>query len=160
MRMLGRLFPKSFDNAYRGHWLAVVILALVALLKAVQGMESMLNAAETMVRADGIPLATYGAGGAAAAVGMFALLGMYLLVVPLLSLVALIRYRAMIPLMFVMLLLVQIGSRVVLTLHPITRNGEYVGHPIGFYVNLAILGVTVIGFLLSILGKRTAGEAA
>jgi len=158
--MLGRLFPRSFDNTYRGHRLAIVLLALVALVKAVQGMESMLNARETMVRADGIPIASYGAGGAEAAVGMFTLLGMYLLVVPLQSMLVLMRYRAMIPLMFLMLLLVQTGSRIVLTLNPIARTGDYGGHPVAFYVNLAILAVTVAGFLLSLSGKRNETETA
>jgi hypothetical protein len=158
--MLGRLFPRSFDNNYRGHWLAMACLGFVAFAKAAQGLESLLNTSETMVRADGIPLASYGAGAAETAVEMFALLGMYLLVVPLLSLVALIRYRTTIPLMLLTLLLEQAGSRVVASIHSMSRSGGYGGHPIGFYVNLALLGLTLAGFALSLAQKPAAAEAA
>ena len=88
---------------------------------------------------------------------MFALLGMYLLVIPLQSLVVLIRYRTMIPFMYLMPLLVQLGSRVLQTVNPIQRIAEpamgYAGHPIGFWINLGILAITAIGFLLSIMSR-------
>src|ERR1051325_10472283 len=123
-RMLNRIFPRQFDNDYRGHWLGIALFILVIALKAMQGVNSIVMTHEVMTTADGIPVDTYGPAAAAAALSMFALLGMYLLVLPLTGLVALIRYRTMIPFLFVMLLLVQLGSRLLQTVTPIARIAE------------------------------------
>ena len=153
--MLTRLFPRQIDNAYRGHKLAIWILALVALLKAVQGVQSIFNTRSVMENADGLSLAHFDPNGAALLLSLFALLGLYLLVVPALSALALIRYRAMIPLIYLMLLLLYGASRLVQLLHPVPRADA---HPIGFYVNLAILGLTVLGFVLSLLNRPAVRE--
>jgi len=62
--MLARIFPKQFDNTYRGHWPGLVIFVVVIALKAVQCIESVVNTRETAVRADGIDLASFSASGA------------------------------------------------------------------------------------------------
>lgn len=146
--MAGRLFPKQIDNDYRGSWVAAGILGLVSAVKALQGIESLFNTRETAIRADGIALDTFGAAAAQEVVVMFALLGFYLTVVPLLNLIVLIRYRSAIPLMFLTLIWMQLGVRAV----AMWRGGAPLlgPHPIGFYVNLAILAVTILGFALSL----------
>jgi len=145
--MLANLFPKQFDNAYRGLWLALWIFVPVVAIRAVQGANSIIMTREVMINADGIPLDSLGVAGAQLALSMFALLGLNLLVVPLLSAIALIRYRAMIPLLFLVLLFLQLGSRVLVALHPIVRPA---GTPIGFYINLVVLMLTLIGFAMSL----------
>ena len=155
--MLSRIFPKQIDNNYRGHRLAIWLFALVVLLKATQGVESIVNTRSVVTTADGISLDGFSAAGADVVVALFALLGLYLLVIPLQSVVVLIRYRAMIPFMYLLLLIVYAGNRVVLLMHPIVRSADtsmgFAGHPIGFYVNLAILAMTLIGFVLSLGGN-------
>lgn len=148
--VLERIFPRAFDNAYRGHWLGIALLALVALGKAIQGVESVVNTRDVVVRADAIALDRFGQDGAETVVALFALLGFYQLVLPLLSLAVLIRYRAMIPFLCLMLLFTQLGSRVLLAFEPIARNGT----PVGLYVNLALLSMTAMGFLLSLVGGK------
>jgi hypothetical protein len=163
-RMLNRIFPRQFDNDYRGHWLGIALFILVIALKAVQGVNSIMMTHQVMTTADGIPVDSYGPAAAAAAMSMFALLGMYLLVLPIIGLVALIRYRTMIPFLFVMLLLVQLSSRILQTVNPIERIAEpsmgYAGHPIGFWINLAILTVTALGFFLSIMNRSKSPAVA
>jgi len=156
--MLERIFPKQFDNTYRGHWLGLVIFVVVIALKAMQCIESVVNTRETAVRADGIDLASFSASGADTVLSMFALLGLYLLVIPAQSIVVLVRYRSMIPLMYFWLLLLQIASRALHMLHPAFAAEADAPHPIGFYVNLGIMAVTVIGFVLSIVGPRYAAR--
>lgn len=155
--MLNRIFPRQFDNDHRGHWLGIALFILVIALKAMQGVNSIIMTHQVMTTADGIPVDSYGPAAAAAAMSMFALLGMYVLVVPAIGLVALIRYRTMIPFLFVMLLLIQVASRILQMVNPIARNSDpgvsYAGHPIGFWINLAILAVTALGFLLSIMNR-------
>lgn len=151
--MLERIFPKAFDNAYRGHWLGIALFAPIVFVKAAQAVVSMVTPESVMAGADGIPLDRFNPIAADTAVEMFALLGMYVLVLPLVSAVALLRYRAMIPFLFVMLLAVQLGARTLNYLHPIVRVAAGGGHPIGFYVNLGILAVTVVGFIFSVMGS-------
>ena len=145
--MLANLFPKQFDNTYRGLWLAVWIFVPVVAVRAVQGANSILFTRDVLIKADGIPLDSLGLAGGQVVLSLFALLGLNLLVVPLLSAIALIRYRAMIPLLFLVLLFLQLGARVIIALHPIARTGDT---PLGFYINLVLLMLTVIGFALSL----------
>jgi len=154
--MLDRIFPTQFDNRYRGHWLGLGLFVLIVALKALQGFNSMVWTHQVMVSADGIPVDSFGPAAASEATLMFALLGMYLLVLPLMSAVALVRYRAMIPALLLMLLIVQLGARRVHLLHPTISEIAGAAEPIGFYVNLGILGLTVVAFVFSILRRRAA----
>jgi hypothetical protein len=149
--MLDRIFLRQFDNAYRGHRLAIWLLVLVVLVKAAQGANAVINPHLVMTTADGIPVDSFNAAGAEAAIALFALLGLYILILPLVSAVVLIRYRTMIPFMYLMLLIVQVGSLGLRFAHPIARSGAYHAMPIRMYVNLGLLAMMVIGFVLSLL---------
>jgi hypothetical protein len=155
--MFSRIFPKQFDNAYRGHWLGIGLFALAVLMKGAQAVASVVDTLEVVTTADGIPIGSYTAGGAETAIALTALIGFFLLVIALIGVVALIRYRAMIPFMFLVLLIVQVGGRVIQAVYPIARSAEtsmgFAGHPIGFWVNLAILAMTIIGFVLSLQNR-------
>jgi hypothetical protein len=159
--MLDRIFPRQFDNVYRGHRLAIWLFVPVVLVKAAQGANSVINPHLVMTTADGIPVDSFNAAGAEAAVALFALLGLYLLILPLVSAVAVIRYRTMIPFMYLMLLIVQVGSFVLRFAHPIVRSTAYNAMPIGLYINLGFLALMLVGFVLSILrAAPTASEGA
>ena len=58
--MLARIFPKQFDNNYRGLWLAVWLFVPLMLVKALQGANSMIFPRQVLVGADGIPIDQYG----------------------------------------------------------------------------------------------------
>jgi hypothetical protein len=149
--MLGRIFPRQFDNQYRGHWLGLLLFVLVLVVKSLQGIESIIQTEQTMIRADGIPLATFSPVASQEAILMFALLGMYLLVIPVQSIVVLVRYRSMVPFMLLMLIVIQLGVRTIHLFRPDSAALTDSGPPIGFYVNLGILGVTIIAFALSLI---------
>ena len=87
--MLARLFPKQFDNDYRGLWLAIWLFVPIVVVRAIQGAESIVNTRNVITGADGIPLDSFNAAAAQTVVSMFALLGLQLLVIPLQSVVAL-----------------------------------------------------------------------
>lgn len=152
--MLGRLFPKTFDNVYRGNIVGLWLFVPVMLIKALQCVESIFNAHDTAIRADGIPLATFPPAAATEIVSMFMLLGLYLLILPVQSIVVLIRYRSMVPFMYLSLLTLQLSTRL---LHALTDPPTPVGdHPVGFYVNFGIMGVTALGFILSLVPGKNA----
>lgn len=155
--MLSRIFPKQFDNAYRGHWLGLWLFVPIMLLKGVQGANAILITRTVITGADAVPLDSFGADAAQTTIALFALLGVHVLIVPVLSLVALIRYRAMIPLLYVLLLMVLLAGRALSYMQPIVRSEAY---PIGFYFNLAILVAAILGFVLSLLAGSKAPASA
>ena len=68
----------------------------------------------------------------------------------LLCILILVRYRAMVPLMFVLFLVEFLSRRVVFEVLPIQRTGT----PPAFYVNLALLAVMVVGLALSLWNQN------
>lgn len=157
--MLTRIFPKQFDNDYRGHWLAIWLLVPIVLLRLVIGFNSMWHPYEVATTADSIPLDTYTGGGAAAVISMFVSLGFFFLLFALLGVLALIRYRTMIPLIYLLLLAQQLAGRVIGYFHPIVHSGVASGR-IGSALVLTILAMTLAGFVLSLLNtaKTQAGS--
>ena len=117
--MLSRLFPTQFDNNYRGHWLALWLFVPILLFRVAQSVAVMSDARYVLTHADAIPLDTYSAAGAATVVSFAWLLALLGLVLPLQGVVVLIRYRTMIPFMYLCLLLMDLGKRLVLLVNPI-----------------------------------------
>ena len=155
--MLARIFPRQADNAsYRGHWLAIWVLAPIVLLRFLMGFNSVFYTRLIATSADGIPLDSYDAAAAQVVIALFALLGLYLLLFALLGLVVLIRYRAMIPLMYLLLLLQQLGSRALAFAHPIGGATS----PAASAIVIGILALTVIGLVLSLQSKAAAPARA
>jgi hypothetical protein len=144
--IFSRLFPQRFDNTYRGHKLALWLFALIVLMRVVMSLNSILNGRSVASSADGIPLETYTPAAAQTAVSLFALLGFSNLVICLVCVLVLARYRSMVPLMFTLLLLQYMGGRLILHYLPIVRTGT----PPGFYVNLSLLVLMIIGLVLSL----------
>jgi hypothetical protein len=145
-RIFRQLLPQRFDNTYRGHTLALWLFALIVLMRVVMSLNSILNGRSVASSADGIPLETYTPAAAQTAVSLFALLGFSNLVICLVCVLVLARYRSMVPLMFTLLLLQYMGGRLILHYLPIVRTGT----PPGFYVNLSLLVLMIIGLMLSL----------
>jgi hypothetical protein len=138
--------PARADNSYRGHKLALGLLAVVVLMKLAIGWNSIFNGPSVLRSADGIPLDTFPPAAARAVVSLFALLGLSHVVIGIVSVLILIRYRALVPVAFGLLLLEHLGKRLVLYLLPIAR----VGRPPGTAINLVILALIVVGLALSL----------
>jgi len=151
--MLHRIFPRQFDNTFRGHWVAIWILVPVVLLELVIGANSIINTRSVAMGADGIPLDRFGDEAATTVISLFALLGLSRLLFGLLGVMVLIRYRAMIPFIYLLLLLLQMGSKALLLLHPAIRS---IGHnsASGSTIILALIAMLLTGFVLSLLGGR------
>jgi hypothetical protein len=145
--MFGRLFPKEFDNAYRGHWLALVILGLLLFLRLAQTGIGLVNPVLVIRGPDGILFDTFNAPAQAAFTYVFRLLSFLNILVCLIGVLAFVRYRAMVPLIYLVLLA---GQKVIGLLYPIPRAP---GAPGGIIV-LAMLAVTLLGCLLSVLDTR------
>ena len=150
--MLNRIFPKSADNsAYRGSVLAVWLLVPIALIRLLQGANSVWHPAMVAAGADGIPLDSYGHAAGEMIVLLFALLGLYLILMGLIAVIVLIRYRALIPFAYLLFLASLLGTRAINAIYP---TGRAEGTPIGFYINMGLLAAMAAGFVLSLVPRR------
>ena len=148
--MLSKLFPPSMDNRYCGRKAALWLLGLIVLIKGAMGINCIFNGYAVATTADGIPLETFTPDGARVVVSFLALWGWSLLLFCLLGVLALLRYRAMVPLLFLLLLLEQLGRKWILQALPIDSGGESPA----ISINLVLLGVMVIGLVLSLWESR------
>jgi len=147
--MLERLFPKHADNAYHGSRLALWLFPLLVFLKTTISLNSIFNGGEVARGADGIPLDSFTPDGARMVITQFALWGLSQFMICLLCVVILARYRALVPLMFTVLLVEHLSRKLILQVMPIVRTG----HPPGVSVNLSLLVLMVAGLTLSVWSR-------
>lgn len=149
--MLNRIFPDQFDNRYRGYKPAIWIFALITFMHTAISVSSIFRPDGGAQSADGIPLDTFSPAAAQAVIGVGGLLDLALLMLCALFILALIRYRSMIPLMYVLIVAEWLARKGVLWLKPIPRMpGAATAH----FVSLGIFAVSVVGMILSLTGKN------
>jgi hypothetical protein len=156
--LLTRLFPRQFDNAYRGLWAAVWLFVPVVVLRLVMGFNSIVMTRKVAVSADGIPLDRFDAAGAQEVVVEFALLGLFNLLFGLIGIVALVRYRAMIPAVFLLFLGQQLAGRA-LNIFNGSTSGWLPSGSIGSFVVFGLLAATALGLVLSLWDRRVPSRA-
>jgi hypothetical protein len=155
--MLERIFPKQFDNSFRGHFLAVWLFGIAMLMELAMGTNSLVNTRTVASLADAIPLDRYSNGGAETVIALFALAGLFRVLLAIQGLLVVVRYRSMIPFMFLVLLILHLGSKVLLVIHPIARSGVPSAQLGSAFVYL-IIAMLFIGFAFSLVS--TSKESA
>jgi hypothetical protein len=149
--MLQRVFPSAADFTYRGSRIALWLLGLVLFLKLAIALGAIFNGHHAATVADGIPIDSYTAHGAQAFLALFASLGLSQFILGAFGVVLLLKYRPLVPL-FLLLLLVEFAARKGINAYfPIVRSGQ----PPGGAINWAIFGVMVLAFILSIRQKQS-----
>ena len=146
---MNALLPRRIDNTYRGHPLAVWLLVPVVVVKTGIALGTIFNGRMAAQSADGIPLDSFGTAGADAVVALFAIWGLSQLVLSVLGVLALTRYRAMIPFTFALLLVEHLARRWILLVKPIARTGS----PPGLYINLVLVALMIGGLALSLRSR-------
>jgi magnesium-transporting ATPase (P-type) len=150
-----RLFPRRFDNTYTGSKIALWVFAFVITIRAIQSILIIVNGYSIAQSADGIPLETYPAAAAQTIVALFALSSLNRLIISLIGAAVLIRYRRAVPIMFVVLGLTYLGTQLITTFIPFVR----VGTPPGVIMNRLLIGLTIIGLVLSLWQRRSKSRA-
>jgi hypothetical protein len=156
--MLTRLFPRQIDNDYRGHVLALWLLVPLTLMKFFQGanvagLNPWMSSRQILETADRVPVDTFGAEAASYLVLMFAAWGLGILVLGLLGIIALIRYRAMIPLVYLLLLIEQAGRKWLSMIH-LDRPFVSAELSVANLVNWGFLTAILVGLALSLWRRR------
>ncbi|CAG0947310.1 hypothetical protein ANRL1_03939 [Anaerolineae bacterium] len=147
--MFNRLLPPRVDNTFRGHKLALVLFGLLLFLKVIISLNSILNG-DLVAIGDGIPLDTFPTAAAQAYVSLFALFGLSQFMLCLLCIFALVRYRALVPLMLALLVLEFLGRRLIFQFMPLERTGTLVAS----IINLVLLALMLVGLALSLWSQR------
>ena len=153
--MLERVFPRSIDNVFRGHRLALWAFYPITILTVGRSLVHIFREDGGAQSIATIPLDTFTAGGAEAVVSLFALWGLSQLLLALVFVVAAVRYRALIPLMYVLILLEYAGRIGVTSMKSLPTTGV----PPGAYLNLVLIVASILGLGLSLRTSREAGAA-
>jgi hypothetical protein len=154
--MFNRIFPRQADNTFHGHRAALWLLGLFIALKFAMSINSMVNTASVAAGADGLPLDSYGPA-AQAVLMLFALTALGQLTIAVFALTALIRYRAMVPFIYLALLGEQLARRFIVQDYAVVRTE---GIPAGRYVTFGLLALLTIGLVLSLVPRRRRGDAS
>ena len=144
--MWSQLLPRQFDNAYRGSRGALWLLGLLLAMKAAMSLNSIFNGRVVASSADGIPLDTFTPAAAQTVVALFAIWAVAQLAICGLGVLALARYRSMVPLILALILLEHASRKLVLYFIPVARTGS----PPGWMVNLVLFTLEVVGLALAL----------
>lgn len=153
--MPNRLFPRQADNRFGGHRAALWLLGLYVVIKLAMSFNSIFLAARVAGGADGIQLDSFGPVAAREVLTLFSLTGLGQLALASVALTILLRYRALVPFIFLVLLGEALARRLIVQGYAAARADA---GAVGFYINVGLLALLVAGLVLSLL--RTPGANA
>lgn len=148
--MLNHVFPQKADNDYQGKPIALWVFAAITIVTIARSLVHIIAPDGGAQSIATIPLETYTDAGARTVVLMFAYWGISQLLMGFVYLLVLIRYRAMIPLMY-LLMAAEYGLRLLMGwLKPI----ETVETAPGAVGNYAFIPLALVMFWLSLHSSK------
>lgn len=145
--MLNTIFPKKITNDYQGKPIAKWVFCVITLVTIVRSMIHVIATDGGAQSIATIPLYDYSKAAAATVILMFSLWGLSQLLMGIVYVIVLWRYQALIPFMYV-LLIIEYGMRILLgLLKPIETAGTAPGG-IG---NFIFLPLAILMLVLSLL---------
>lgn len=151
MRILAQILPRQVDNRFDGHLASLWLFGFFIALKLAMGVNSILNTASVAAGADGIALATFSPAAVREILALFALTSLGQMTLALIALTALIRYRALVPFMYLVLLIEALARRLIVQSYDLTRTATASA---GFYINIGIIVLLAAGLVLSLTARR------
>ena len=149
--MTFRILPNIVDNTYRGNKIALWFFYLITIVTFVRSCIHIFRYDGGAQSIATIPLDTFTESGAAAVIFIFAYWGLSQLVTGLVYLLVLLKYRSLIPLMYLLFLFEYIGRLGISYWKPI----ETVGQAPGGVANYAFIPLGTILLYLSLSKKAT-----
>lgn len=150
---VSRLFPMRLDNkGYRGRTAALWLFGLFLLLRLIMGVNGAINTT-AIAAGDGLRLDD---GGRETILLLFRNLSLSNLPLVAIGAVALWRWRAMVPFLYLVLLADQVVRRLAALANPIARTDAAA---VGIWINLALLALLVLGLVLSLWNRRSNAPA-
>ena len=151
--MLKRVFPASLDNQFPGHKIALYVFFALTALTLWRSQHHLFGHDGGAQSIASIPLHTYSSSAAETVIGIFGLWGLSQLIIGLIYVLAAIRYRSLIPLLYV-LFTFEYAMRFWVGAN---KTIETAGTAPGSVINLPFMVAGVVLFALSIWrGKQKA----
>ena len=150
-KIIERIFPKNLNNNYKGYKIALYVfyaLTALTLWRSQHHLFAPDGGAQSIAT---IPLDTFTTSGAAAVVGVFGLWGLSQLIIGMIYLIVSLRYRAMIPLMY-LLMFVEYFVRTVY--FPLAKPIPTAGTAPGATGNLPLMIIAFIMLVLSVIPPK------
>lgn len=145
------IFPKQMDNQFKGYKIALYafyVLTAVTLWRSQHHLFAADGGAQSIAS---IPVDTFTAAGAQAVIGVFGLWGLSQLIIGIVYLLVALRYRAMVPLMYV-LMIVEYSFRAFY--FPVAKPIPTTGTAPGAVINLPFILFSVVMLILIVVGHR------
>ncbi len=143
--MLSRLLPPLENFTYTGSRISLWLFGLVLFLKLAIALGAIFNGHYAASIADGIPVDSYTPQAAQAFLSVFASLGLSQFILGSLGVLILLKYRPLVPIFLLVLLIEYLARKGVNAYMPIARSGNAPGGAI----NWAIFAVMLVAFVLS-----------
>lgn len=147
--MLKKIFPAHYDNAFPGRKISIWFFYLITAVTIIRSCIHIFKSDGGAQSIATIPLDTYTDAGAATVILIFAYWGLSQLMVGLIQLIVAFRYKSLIPLMYLMLI-IEWGGRFVISLF---KTIETTGQAPGGIGNMILPIVCLVMFFLSINEK-------
>ena len=144
--MWNRIFPQPADNEYRGHKLALWFFYLITTITIVRSCIHMFKHDGGAQSIATIPLDTFTESGAGAVIFIFAYWGLSQLMFGIFYLIVLLKYKSLIPLMYLTLIL-EYGGRLGLSFYKTIETTEQAP---GAVANMVLPVVCMVMFFLSV----------
>ena len=147
--MLNRLLPVTIDNHYRGHVIALVFFVVISLISTGRSLAHILLADGGVQSIAGIPLDSYPDGAVGSLIVVFGYWGGSQLLFAVLFWIVLWRYRSLIPMMWLFIILeysIQLGVS--------ATKSVIVSSAPGTIANLIIIPLGIVILLLSLLDTK------
>lgn len=97
-----------------------------------------------------IPLDTWSADAASTVISMFALWGLVQVIIALIQIIAIVKYKALIPLLYLLLVITQLSRIAIAEFKPVITSGTAPASALSLY----LLALYVIGLVLSIIDSN------
>ena len=144
--MRNRLLPSSFNNEFDGHSAALWLFGLITTVTLGRSLAHVFlpdGGAQSIAT---VPLSQYSSGAESSVISIFALWGLSQLLLAIVMLIAALRYRSMIPLLYLLLICEYVGRICICIFKPL----ETLQSPPGATGSFIILGASLVGLLLSL----------
>lgn len=144
--MIDRLFPPRIDNNYRGHQIALWLFVPITLITLGRSLVHIFFSDGGAQSIATIPLDTYPPAAADAVIRSFALWGLSQLLLGLLYLGVLWRWRTLLPLMYLLLIVEYVGRFAIGVTNPVVSLET----PPGATANFVFTGLGLVMLVLSL----------
>jgi len=144
--MRNRLLPSSFDHNFDGHPASLWLFGLITTVSLGRSLTHIFlpdGGAQSIAT---VPLSQYSSGAESSVISVFALWGLSQLLIAIVMLIAALRYRSMVPLLY-LFLVVEYSARICIG---IFKPLETLQTPPGAIGNLVLFGAAMLGMFLSL----------